>query len=61
MSIISPKSNLNPRRQSKGKVPKAYIWWERPVKKVGFESRVKKRRRVEMMMMMMMMYMNCHE
>jgi len=42
MSIISPKSGLSPRRQSRDKVSEVY--GGRLVKKIGFETRVKKRR-----------------
>ena len=45
MILISPKSSLSPRTQSMGKVPNVYrLWWERLVKKIGFEPREKKRR-----------------
>ena len=40
--LLSPKSSLKSGRQSRGKVPE--VWWERLVKKIGFEPRVKKRR-----------------
>jgi len=40
MSIISPKSGLSPRKQSRRKVPEVY--GGRLVKKIGFEPRVKR-------------------
>ena len=57
MSIISPKSDLSPRRPSRGKVPEVYggkvekgrFWTE--------SEKEKELRRVEMMIM----YTNCHE
>jgi len=57
MSIISLKSSLSPRRQSRGKVQQSTVG--KTCEKGGFEPRVKQKelRRVEMMMM----YMNCHE
>jgi len=57
MSIISPKSSLSPRTQSRCKVPEVYggkdLWKDR----FWAESEKEEYRRVEMTMM----YMNCHE
>ena len=57
MSIISPKSGLSPRKQSKNNVPEVYGGKDSWKGRFWAESEKEELRRVEMMMM----YMNCHE